>query len=379
MQTLSLIPPPSTDDQRFRLKYTPAFDGLRALAVIAVMVFHSGFFLNGGFIGVDIFFILSGFLITSLLINEYDHYKRISLKKFYGRRILRLAPALLTLLCVYLIITFVITSLSHQQDTDNIIDASIVLVYMANWSRAFNIHPPMYLGHTWSLSIEEQFYILWPTIFIILMRSRLSRQKIVLAVFALTLFAWLWRIYLLNIGTSFDRIYNGLDTRADELLAGCGLAILLTLNLSRLRSFLSQRALLSYISVAAGALLVGMAIFLRYDDLEIYRWSFMVIEFCAAVIIVDILFSKRSRLRPLLELKGLVQIGRISYGLYLWHFLILRLIGVGGGRVLIISGVLAFIAAILSYKFIEQPALKKKKRFEISRPDPMLSNQPVPD
>jgi peptidoglycan/LPS O-acetylase OafA/YrhL len=145
----------------FSLSYTPALDGIRGVSILAVMIYHAGAsFLPGGFIGVDVFFVLSGFLITALLLKEYDRGRQIQLKKLYIRRVLRLAPALAVLLFVFTVSSWLL--LEPKQAGSHLWDAFITLCYASNWTQALDIHPPDLLGHTWSLSIEEQFYILWP-------------------------------------------------------------------------------------------------------------------------------------------------------------------------------------------------------------------------
>ena len=135
------------------LGYNPGLDGLRGTAILSVMAYHAQTpFFRGGFIGVDIFFVLSGFLISSLLVSEFDRCNAVSLKNFYMRRLLRLAPALIGLLVIFCVASSLF--LSAQKANSNYIDSLIALAYLSNWARALSIHPPDFLGHTWSLSIE---------------------------------------------------------------------------------------------------------------------------------------------------------------------------------------------------------------------------------
>ena len=179
-------------DKEFKPGYVPALDGIRGIAIICVMIMHSGFKLfKGGFIGVDIFFVLSGFLITYLLVREYDrHDEQVNLKAFYARRALRLGPALILMLIGNSL--WGIFFFTPAESMSNLEDALIALFYMANWARAFEIHAPRFLGHTWSLSIEEQFYILWPMIFLLLMRCIRSRALVAAVVLAGAIAAASW-------------------------------------------------------------------------------------------------------------------------------------------------------------------------------------------
>lgn len=169
--------------------------------------------LQGGYLGVDVFFVLRGFLITTLIVEEFDRAGSVSLKNFYIRRILRLAPALIALLTVYCIVSLV--TLSENLARKNYLEALITAAYLSNWARAFSIHPPDFLGHTWSLSIEEQFYMLWPILLLGLLRWIRRRSHVVLIAVALALVAGIERVLLAMAGATSERLYNGLDTRAD--------------------------------------------------------------------------------------------------------------------------------------------------------------------
>ena len=206
------------------MRYLPQLDGLRGLAIIAVMLFHAGIStFGGGFIGVDLFFVLSGFLITALLVHEHQMHGSVSLRNFYMRRVLRLLPALLILVLVFCVLSFL--SLDSADARSNYVGALIVLFYLSNWARALSLHPPYPLDHTWSLSIEEQFYVLWPVI-LILMLTTLKKPKHVLALtVSFALASWLLRVYLMMSGSSVERIYYGSDTRADSLMVGCALGV----------------------------------------------------------------------------------------------------------------------------------------------------------
>ena len=226
-------------DRPFRLGHRPALDGLRAIAVLVVMA-HHGYVLGfrGGSIGVDIFFVLSGFLITSLLLEEWDRTEGISFGKFYLRRVLRLLPALLLLLFFVEVYALGVLRGPRLWEMQKAILA--VLFYASNW---FSIARPDGLGplsHAWSLSIEEQFYLLWPPLLFLLLRSRLRMSLIAAVIVLLAGAAAVHRAFVWTGPESLWRIYNGLDTRIDELLAGCGLAAALAarrINLNSLRTF----------------------------------------------------------------------------------------------------------------------------------------------
>ena len=203
--------------------YWPALDGLRGLAVLAVMLFHAQVpQVKGGFAGVDVFFVLSGFLITTQLLHELQSVGRIHWGRFFMRRLVRLQPALLVLLLVYTL-GWVFGWIPGPGST-LIRDVVTVLLAMTHWARALDWHPPDYLGHTWSLGIEEQFYLMW-ALLLATMGGYASRGWSVLTMaLAGALASMLWMLWLHTTGAGPVRLYNGLDTRAMALLSGCALA-----------------------------------------------------------------------------------------------------------------------------------------------------------
>ncbi|MBE9528135.1 MAG: acyltransferase [Proteobacteria bacterium] len=356
----------SNDKEHFLKGYVRELDGMRGLAIVAVMLFHAGSpYARGGFIGVDIFFVLSGFLITALLIKEYDTTKHISLKRFYLRRVLRLAPALVLLLLVLIALTIIFLNASSIRY--NAIDSVITLFYATNWARALGVHPPNLLGHTWSLSIEEQFYILWPLLLILLLRLIRSRGTIAAVVAGLALVSWGLRVLLALSGSSIDRLYNGLDTRVDTLLVGCALGVVLSSNLINegLRKRLSR--LLLFLTPVSALLLGYFFYALYWKSLHMYYWIYFVIEVLTAIIILDIFISERSIVRRILSFKVFVWVGSISYGLYLWHYPVYRvmmMLKIQSQQVLIYGSIVTLVIATLSYYLMERPILKLKKRLQ---------------
>ena len=206
----------------FVLGRRPGLDGLRGLAILSILLFHSGCpWWRGGFVGVDLFFALSGFLISSILLADYRGLGHVSYGRFYIRRALRLLPAMLTFL-----VAFALMSIAKSTDPYHSLgDCLIVLCYMANWTRAFGTGRPDRLGHTWSLSIEEQFYLLWPVTLETILRTCKTYRRSVQVLAIVILGVWLLRAAMLASGAHPLRIYSGLDTRADALLVGCLLAV----------------------------------------------------------------------------------------------------------------------------------------------------------
>ncbi|MDQ4069687.1 MAG: acyltransferase, partial [Actinomycetota bacterium] len=212
------------------LGYRPALDGVRALAVMLVVAVHvtyvlvpawAGRWVPGGFLGVDVFFVLSGFLITTLLLEEHHRSGRVSLRGFYVRRARRLLPAVGVLLLAHGVLTALIRAdLGHEARS-----AAAVALYGANWVIAAGGSLSAGLGHLWSLSVEEQFYMVWPVLLLAALRCRRPTAVIVVIavagiVWAIGVRAWLWLE-----GAGWDAIYVRTDARLDELFMGALLAV----------------------------------------------------------------------------------------------------------------------------------------------------------
>jgi peptidoglycan/LPS O-acetylase OafA/YrhL len=203
-----------------RLSHIAALNGLRGIAILSVMFFHAtlsgagGPRPSGGFLGVDIFFVLSGFLITALLLREWQQNGSIALRAFYARRALRLLPALFALMAVILLLPGVFYSSVRPWR-----DALITTAYATNWVRAFGGEIGFF-GHTWSLTIEEQFYVIWPLLLLALLKLRVGRRGILFLVVVGIAVPAVLRVDLWDGPMSVKRLYYGLDTRFDSLLLG---------------------------------------------------------------------------------------------------------------------------------------------------------------
>jgi len=349
----------------FHLGYRRWLDGLRGLAILMVLAFHLGF-LPGGSLGVDVFFVLSGFLITTLLAEEWQRRGSISLKAFYLRRALRLWPAFITLLVFCVLSSFLAASAEEAAIRRR--EVIVAGCYVVNWP---NLHktPMFLLGHTWSLSVEEQFYLLWPLSLYLMLRWKLPRRRILVLVCAGILGSALLRLGLyragrdLGHGPDIIRLYMGLDTRADSLLTGCLVGLLATWGLlPRSRRFVFWAGLASLLSVAG----LGFLAWRRcLEHSQYYHGLFTVAAMMVGVIIVRQL-SAPSRLgKFVLQSAPLVGLGRISYGLYLYHIPILAFLlrtGLPPLAMALAAAGLTLATALLSYYCIERPCLRLKDR-----------------
>jgi peptidoglycan/LPS O-acetylase OafA/YrhL len=353
----------------FRLGHRPALDGLRAIFILLVLTGHAGVpFMQGAALGVDGFFVLSGFLITCLLLQEWQQHGSISLKRFYTRRALRLLPALYVVLAVVSLIT--IFSLKGEGAVATGRGVLLSFFYSTNFVTA--IYPDYDIGlglmsHSWSLAVEEQFYLVWPILLIGLLSLRITGKKLAICTGLLILASPLWRFLLLSGGYSLANFYVGMNTRADALLTGCTLGVLASMGLvlPSERAARVTRWLLPLASIILAYLIVDPG-WLR--SLSGYYAVFPLVGLCAAVPILHLVVSPSGRLAQLLSWKPLVTLGVVSYGVYLWHNPVFLLFSTGSAGWLnipmqLVRLVITAVVVFLSYRYIEKPMLRLKERF----------------
>jgi peptidoglycan/LPS O-acetylase OafA/YrhL len=330
--------------------YLPHIDGLRAIAVTAVVIFHIfGNALRGGWIGVEVFFVLSGYLITGLLRREWMQSGRIDLIGFYGARVFRLLPALTVLLIFYLCVGL----LRKDSYWLSLKTAAIVLFYGMNWARAFSLASEDYLGHTWSLAVEEQFYIIFPFILMVIVRFK---PVVILSVVYLMLIVW--RFYLIDGGATVARIINGLDTRADGLLIGCILSFALD------KAFVQQFAQRLWPLACLG--LIALFACIKGSAIPAFLFAVPCASICTAIIIAAA--RAPNLLQRALSNPVLVYVGTISYGVYLWHFPIFNLALTRVPlKVAYLAAPASYCVAAASRRWVELPFLNVKRRWQDSR------------
>ncbi|MDQ1042736.1 acyltransferase [Streptomyces sp. V4I2] len=391
---LPLVPSPAHRRRRGGRGFSSALrggrvaglDGLRTVAVMLVIVYHvEPDPLPGGSVAVDVFFTLSGFVITRLLVAEYARTGRIGLGSFYRRRWLRLVPAMLVMCAVttLLSLAFVLPLFDGAWVAAALAAASVVNLVRAGESGPYSdLTAP--LSHTWSLGVEEQFYLAWPLLLLVLLRHAKARS-VLGWVAALCVLPVLWRAVLWD-PTAAHRIYNGPDTRADQLLVGALLAVVL----ARLRADDPRLALLRR---WAGRLcwpalaLLGLIAW-QVPITEPSRWNpvwytvgFLAVAVLSATVVAALDLCPRSWPSRLLSVSALAWVGRnLSYGMYLWHYPVIRLLsdlGVDGGR-LLPAGVVATVAAALaSYLLVERPLLRRD-RFRVRPLEPVATPARAP-
>ncbi len=356
-----------------RLPHIPAFDGIRAVALIAMLLFHGGIsWMPGGALGVDVFFVLSGFLITALLVRERDRSGRIALGQFYLRRARRLLPGLFLLL----IFVAVVWGLLLTVKTPGLRgDELSTLFYGANWRFALSgqgyfehFTAPSPLRHTWSLAVEEQFYLIWPLAVIWLLSRRRSIPR-----WAVSLVALAFVVTLVEslAGVWTDRLYYGTDTRAIPLLLGSALGAWYARHPAGAVLGSQARRWLQLVGVV-GAAGIGYAFTVVHGDSEaLYRGGFVLVALTVVILMAAVALVPDGWLAPLLSWQPLCYIGVISYGLYLWHWPLFLLIthertGLGVPALLAVRLVCTAVAAVVSYHFIELPI--RERRWRLPRP-----------
>lgn len=343
-----------------RLGYRPALDGLRGVAVALVMVRHLGqpVGVGGGTVGVGMFFALSGFLITTLLIEERGSTGRVHLPHFWLRRACRLLPALAVVLAAVVVWFGVVEHQSYKGP------AALAALYAGNWAQIGG-RPFGVLSHTWTLAVEEHFYLVWPLLFVALAPLRWRRAAAVTLGVASA--ATLLRLALFAAGAAPDRLQMGTDTRLDGLLLGCAAAFFVFHRRPRVTLPVAGAAL------AALAALVAVP---PYHSLMLTA-GYVVIPVAALLVIGHVVGpgGSPSPLTAALAWRPLAGMGRISYGLYLWHLpvyavLLPRLLGLPVGARSAVVVVASLAVAGLSYVAVERPFLRLKERRWGGRPSP---------
>jgi peptidoglycan/LPS O-acetylase OafA/YrhL len=352
------------DDAGFR----PDIEGLRGVAVLLVVLFHAGLPVPGGFIGVDVFFVISGFLITGLLLREHERTGSISFARFYARRIRRLLPAGVAVLAVTLLAAFLVVGPLDRAAVMQ--DGAAAALSVANLRFALaegdyftSISLPSPFLHFWSLAVEEQFYLVWPVVTLVILRGGRRRLAIALALILGASFAA--NVLVTYASTSWA--FYSLPTRAWQLAAGGLLAVSWTWLVQLPRAVLALAGWIAALGLVASAMLLGAGI--PYPGVD---------AFAPTLFATLLIAAGAEAWGPglILSLPPLRWVGRISYSLYLWHWPILVLVPIAIGEEVPLAGrVLLALAAVavaaLSWRFIEEPF--RRGRSTSGSPRPVLS------
>ena len=361
--------------------YFPAIDGLRALAVAAVLLFHAGH-LSGGFLGVDTFFVISGFLITRLLLRGVETTGSVALGAFWARRARRLLPALALMICV-----LTVWNLRYGTPPERLTlrhDTLWSLSFLMNWHEVFSAHDywssfaeKSPLTHLWSLAVEEQFYVVWPLVALAVVRWARRPQRAMFAICAsgtVASFVLMTALYDPNAST---RVYEGTDTRIGAMMIGAMCATSTVRNaMAQAFSKQSRRSTTAagFGLASATAVVLWLYVTAHGTDSMLFRGGFFI--FAAAVglllgaLTVDPLTLRspvRTTITNVLSLRPLRAVGRLSYGLYLWHwpiFVVLNPVrtGLSDWPLVAVRLSVTAVVSVLSYRFVERPVREGLQR-----------------
>jgi peptidoglycan/LPS O-acetylase OafA/YrhL len=360
---------PQDGSPRGHLTYAPGLDGVRAVAVTAVVIYHLGAtWLPGGFLGVDVFFVLSGFLITSILLAEFGNRGRIDVKNFYLRRARRLLPALYAMLAGIVFVTAITTRGELHRLRGDVVAA---LTYCTNWTQILwnrsyfaQLDRPSLLQHLWSLAVEEQFYLVWPLILVVYLTARRRWWSFAVTV-ALIMASTLWMAVLYQPGAEPSRVYYGTDTHVAPMLVGAAMAIVLVLRRKSGRAAPGARSRAS----VDGAALLGLLVLvwavtsINYRSAGLYRGGYLLISVATLAVVLAAATPATLTARAL-GWAPFVWIGRRSYAIYLWHWPILMLtrpkvdVSLHGPLLIILQVGAVLIASDLSFRYLERPIRK---------------------
>ncbi len=354
--------------------HQPALDGLRGVSVIAVILYHGGFaWMSGGFYGVEVFFVVSGFLITSLLLEERASTGRTDLGRFWLRRARRLLPALFTMVVAVALWAALFGTDEQQSQLKRDLPWSIL--YVGNWGQIFGAvayyspaDPPL-LRHLWSLAVEEQWYIVWPIVFAAISAARWKPATSAKVCGGLFLLGWLWMAWLTRdglaeavvfAGQQVDRtnfVYLSTITRAGGLLLGAAAAFVwrpwrqVSPQAARPLPLLEGAG-----GAAVAALLIAFSV-AHLAEVATFRWVLPVVSIASCVAVCVVVHPGAPAMRALAGRPAIVAVGTRSYGLYLWHWPILVFLDARSGSVgrFTIAMVLSVAVSEACYRYVETP------------------------
>jgi peptidoglycan/LPS O-acetylase OafA/YrhL len=347
-----------------KLGYRPSLDGLRAIAVTAVVLYHADIsWMPGGFLGVEVFFVVSGFLITALLVDERHHSGAISLRDFWMRRARRLLPALYLLLIVVSVSAMLVYRDAAGRMGGDVLAA---IFYVSNWWQIYlnesyfaQAGRPPLLQHLWSLAIEEQFYLVFPPLFALAM-VRWGRRITRWGMIALAIASAVWMAIQFKEFTDPSRVYYSTFTRASGLLMGAVLAVSWAPWRTRGRPARQAGTVLNVTGVLGLVIILWFFTRVNAFDAFIYRGGMFLLDL-VCVVVIAVLVHPSTNLGALLGSRPLVWLGHRSYAIYLWHWPIFMVtrpeldLPFTGWPVFVLRIALTLGAAEVSYRYVEQP------------------------
>ncbi|SDX76213.1 acyltransferase family protein [Paenibacillus sp. CF384] len=346
-------------------RYMPGIDGLRAIAVFAVIAYHLNLsWVPGGLLGVGIFFVLSGYLITDILLKQQSHTKRLNLGEFWIRRARRLLPAMVIMLLLVAAWLLYIDPARLSSLKGEMLSA---LIYTSNWRLIFHqvsyfesFGPPSPFGHLWSLAVEEQFYLVWPLLLVLLVRWVPQRGKLALVILAGAAASAGLMAALYVPGLDPSRVYYGTDTRAFALLIGAALAVIWpSWKLSEYARS-KTKMVLDIVGFSGLAVVLAMIATVGEYDEMLYRGGMVVLSVATAAVVAS-LAHPSSRFGRVMGCKPLRWLGVRSYGIYLYHYPIIALttptaeVDEFHAMRAVLQVAAAIVLAEFSWRFVEEP------------------------
>lgn len=356
---MSIAGPPTTTAP---FGHLPALDGIRAFAVLAVIGYHLGWgWLGGGFLGVEVFFVVSGYLITSLLLHEHLSTGRVNVRTFWIRRSRRLLPAL-----GLMMVGVSMWALLFADPTAAALRRDVVpaLLYVSNWWQIFGVDEPYFapadpplLRHLWSLGVEEQWYLIWPFAFLALFRATSGQRRRSAGIVAIVAVAIMVLTAVASVGASGDRVnllYLSSVTRSSGLLIGAAAALVWRPWQGR-HQRVPTRVLEVAGLVAFGVIAVAMTT-LTVSGMPLYRGGLALVTVASMVLIAAAIHPGSGRLGLVFSHPALVAVGRRSYGLYLWHWPIIVFSDARASTSgTLTAAAVTVVVAEVSYRLVETP------------------------
>ncbi len=292
--------------------YFPALDGIRGWVALGVLTAHVHLnWLPGMFVLMELFFVISGFLITRIVWGQVSSGRGVGLLDFWRRRLWRLYPALLCVVGVSSLVAWGLVG-NWKQVSGDVLPT---LLYYSNWTKFYNYHYPGLFAHSWSLAVEEQFYLLWPVLFFIFHKGRMRRWQAALVLLSLAFSCMAWRYHLIAQGAPWSRLYYALDTRMDAFVVGG----LLALWYPRLSAWSQGRGAHHLLSLAACAYL-ALVLWGTPKELAYFYWQQTAAVLTAALLVLLLASPRVGVFQWLCSLPVSKFLGRRCYSLYLWHW-----------------------------------------------------------
>lgn len=350
--------------------YFPALDGVRGWGAFGVLVGHVHLaWLPGAMILIDLFFVISGFLITSIIWGGARKHGRIQLLQFWKRRLQRLYPALLLVVAVCTLAAFLLL----DNPVPSYKDALATLFYVSNFTKLYDYVLPTLFGQTWSLGVEEQFYLLWPLLFWLFLRMRLQTRGVTLLLCSLALGCLLWKAWLINSGAPWSRLYYAPDTRLDAFVVGGLLAIYH----SRLVNWI-QAPQIHGLLLLAGCAFIALLALATPREMVYFLWQQSLAVVLSAALILLLISPRPSLFKWLFSRRPSVFLGQRCYSIYLWHWPIiwLLLVTVRPAPLTMLAIVLPLVLALscVSYHYLERPFMNRRNI--LSKPTTPRSTTP---